>query len=117
MADKRMFNRKVIESDLFLSLSYKAQTLYFHLSMNADDEGFINNAKSIMAMCGCDDDDLEDLIATGYLLQVYPTVLVIRHWYLNNNIPKDRFHSTIIPNWKTRLELVDKVYEVKAHIM
>ena len=117
MAEKRMFARKIVESDDFLALSPKAQMLYFHLNLaGADDEGFVNNARSVMAMCGCGEDELDELIRTGYVLQVYPTVLAITHWHINNNVPKDRFHSTIIPNWKERLDLVDKIYRYKGGI-
>lgn len=116
MAEKRMFAKKIVESDDFLALSPKAQMLYFHLNLNADDEGFLSNTKAIMNMVGCGEDELDELIRTGYVLQVYPTVLVITHWHINNNVPKDRFHSTIIPNWKERLDLVDKIYRYKGGI-
>lgn len=117
MAEKRMFARKIVETDQFLTLSAKAQVLYFHLCLNADDEGFVNNAATIvMPMCNCDDDVLAELIQTGYVLQVYPSIMVITHWYINNNIPKDRFHSSIVPNWKSRLDLVDKIYRIKGGI-
>ena len=52
MAQKRMFNKTVIGSDEFLEMSDSAQNLYFHLSMEADDDGFVDNWKSIMRMTG-----------------------------------------------------------------
>ena len=45
MAEKRMFSRKVTDSDDFLDLPPLSQTLYFHLHMGADDDGFINAPK------------------------------------------------------------------------
>ena len=39
MADRRMFHRLVVESDRFLDLPVGAQLLYFHLGMQADDDG------------------------------------------------------------------------------
>ena len=39
MAERRMFHRLVVESDKFLDLSIGAQALYFHLGMQADDDG------------------------------------------------------------------------------
>lgn len=50
MAEKRMFSMKIIDSDAFLDMPLSTQALYFHLSMRADDDGFLNNAKRIMDM-------------------------------------------------------------------
>ena len=43
MAERRMFAKTIIDSDAFLDMPLSTQSLYFHLSMRADDEGFINN--------------------------------------------------------------------------
>lgn len=48
MAERRMFAKTIIDSDAFLEMPQSTQLLYFHLSMRADDDGFINNPKSIM---------------------------------------------------------------------
>lgn len=58
MANRRMFNKKLIDSDAFLDLPLSAQALYFHLSMRADDDGFIDNANRIQRMIGSNKDDL-----------------------------------------------------------
>lgn len=58
MAERRMFAKKITESDAFLDMPSSTQMLYFHLSMNADDDGFVNNPKKIQRMCGASDDDL-----------------------------------------------------------
>ena len=50
MANRRMFNKKLIDSDMFLDLPLSAQALYFHLAMRADDDGFIDNANRIQRM-------------------------------------------------------------------
>ena len=52
MAEKRMFSNKITQSDPFLAMPASSQNLYFHLNMDADDEGFINRPKSIMRMIG-----------------------------------------------------------------
>ena len=52
MAQKRMFNNSVVGSDEFLEMPDSSQNLYFHLSMQADDDGFVDNWKSIMRMTG-----------------------------------------------------------------
>ena len=45
MAERRMFAKTIIDSDAFLEMPATSQNLYFHLSMRADDEGFINKPK------------------------------------------------------------------------
>ena len=51
MAERRMFSKTIINSDLFLDLPSSAQNLYFHLSLNADDEGFVNSPKKNYEIC------------------------------------------------------------------
>ena len=45
MAERRMFAKKIIDSAAFLDMPLSTHSLYFHLSMRADDEGCINNRK------------------------------------------------------------------------
>ena len=52
MADKRMFSLKIVDSDLFLDMPLSSQCLYFHLSMRADDDGFVDNPKKIIKIIG-----------------------------------------------------------------
>lgn len=47
MAERRMLSKTIINSGLFLDLLSSAQNLYFHLSLNADDEGFVNSPKRL----------------------------------------------------------------------
>ena len=68
MADRRMFSKTIIDSDAFLDMPLSSQALYFHLSMRADDEGFINNPKKIQRMIGASDDDLKILIGKNFLI-------------------------------------------------
>ena len=63
MAERRMFAKTIIDSDVFLDMPHSTQLLYFHLSMRADDDGFINNPKNIMRLASCKEDDLKLLIA------------------------------------------------------
>lgn len=95
MAERRMFAKKIIDSDAFLDMPLSTQSLYFHLSMRADDEGFINNPKRIQRMIGASDDDCKLLIAKGFILVFETGVIVIKHWKIHNYIQKDRFKPTI----------------------
>jgi hypothetical protein len=45
MAERRMFAKTIIDSDAFLDMPLSTQALYFHLSMRADDDGFVNSPK------------------------------------------------------------------------
>lgn len=95
MANRRMFSKKLIDSDAFLDLPLSAQALYFHLSMRADDDGFIDNASRIQRMIGSNKDDLNILIAKSFVLVFDdPGVIVVKHWRMHNYIQKDRYHET-----------------------
>lgn len=104
MAQRRMFSRKITETDRFLEMPLSSQALYFHLNMGADDEGFIDKAKTIQRTIGASDDDMKLLIAKGFLIPFNSGVVVIRHWRIHNYIRSDRFQSTLHQDEKTQLE-------------
>lgn len=104
MAQRRMFSRKITETDRFLEMPLSSQALYFHLNMGADDEGFIDKAKTIQRTIGASDDDMKLLIAKGFLIPFDSGVVVIRHWRIHNYIRSDRFQSTLHQDEKTQLE-------------
>lgn len=103
MAERRMFAKKIIDSDAFLDMPLSTQSLYFHLSMRADDEGFINNPKRIQRMIGASDDDCKLLIAKGFILVFETGVIVIKHWKIHNYIQKDRFKPTMCSEEKKEI--------------
>lgn len=94
MANKRMFNLSIVDSDAFLDLPLSTQALYFHLNMRADDDGFIGNPKRIQALIGASIDDLKLLVAKRFVLIFEDGVLVIKHWRMHNTIQKDRYKKT-----------------------
>lgn len=95
MAERRMFAKTIIDSDAFIDMPLSTQALYFHLSMRADDDGFINNPKRIQRMIGCADDDLKVLMAKRFLLPFDSGVVVIKHWKIHNYIRSDRYKPSI----------------------
>lgn len=103
MAQKRMFDRTITNSDDFLDLPDSSQVLYFHLSMNADDDGFINNWKSIVRMTGTKQDDLKILVAKQFVIPFDSGVIVIKHWRINNYLRNDRYKET---KYKKELSLL-----------
>jgi hypothetical protein len=105
MAERRMFAKTIIDSDAFLDMPTSSQLLYFHLSMRADDEGFINNPKRIQRTIGSSDDDLKILIAKKFIIPFESGVVVIKHWRLHNYIRNDRFKETVYQDEKRQLEI------------
>ena len=105
MAERRMFAKTIIDSDAFLEMPITAQLLYFHLSMRADDDGFINKPKAIMRMCGAKDDDLKILFTKKFIIPFESGVVVIKHWKIHNYIRKDTYTETKYKEEKSLLEL------------
>lgn len=94
MAIKRMFSKKVVDSDAFLDMPLTSQALYFHLNIRADDDGFVGNPKTIQRLVGASEDDLKLLILKGFLIQLDHGVMVVKHWMIHNTIRKDRYTPT-----------------------
>lgn len=94
MAEKRMFSKTIIDSDAFLDMPLSSQALYFHLSMRADDDGFVNNPKKIQRLIGCGDDDLKLLMCKKFLIPFESGIVVIKHWRIHNYIRNDRYKET-----------------------
>lgn len=107
MAERRMFAKTIIDSDAFLDMPLSTQALYFHLSMRADDDGFINSPKKVQRMVGCGDDDLKLLIAKNFLIPFESGVVVIKHWKIHNYIRNDRYKPTVYKEEKSQLYLKD----------
>ena len=103
MAERRMFAKTIIDSDAFIDMPLSTQALYFHLSMRADDEGFINNPRKIQRMVGASDDDLKVLIMKRFILPFESGVVVIKHWKIHNYIRNDRFKPTVYTEEKALL--------------
>lgn len=107
MAERRMFAKTIIDSDAFLDMPLSSQALYFHLSMRADDEGFLNNPKKIMRMVGASEDDLRVLLTKRFILTFDTGVIVIKHWRIHNYIQKDRFKKTVYQEERALLDVKD----------
>ena len=118
MAERRMFAKKITESDAFLDMPSSTQMLYFHLSMNADDDGFVNNPKKIQRMCGASDDDFKLLIAKSFVILFESGIIVIKHWKMHNYIQSDRYRPTDYVDEKSMLGLKkNKAYTLDVNKM
>lgn len=107
MATKRMFSQVVVMSDDFLDMPASSRCLYFSLGMMADDDGFVNNPRSIMRQCGATVDDMRLLLQKGYAITFESGVLVLLHWRINNYLRADRYTPTKYIAEKNRLSLLD----------
>ena len=105
MAERRMFAKTIVTSDAFLDMPASTRCLYFLLGMVADDDGFVNNPKSIMRQAGSTADDLNLLIAKRFILTFQSGVVVIKHWCIHNTIQKDRYKETKYLEEKSTLML------------
>jgi hypothetical protein len=94
MAEKRMFTKKITDSDAFIEMSSAAQALYFHLNQGADDDGFNNQVQMAMWKAHASIDDLKVLLAKNYIIRFESGVIVIKHWRMHNTLRKDRYTPT-----------------------
>lgn len=118
MAERRMFAKTIIDSDAFLDMPLSSQAFYFHLSMRADDDGFINNPKKIQRMVGASDDDFKLLIAKSFLIPFENGIVVIKHWKIHNYIQSDRYKETVYLEEKGMLKLKEnKAYTLDENSM
>ena len=108
MAERRMFSKTIIDSDAFLDMPLSTQALYFHLSMRADDEGFVGNPRKILRMIGASEDDIKILILKRFILTFDSGIVVIKHWKIHNYIQNDRFKETTYLEEKATLTLDGK---------
>ena len=94
MAERRMFSKKVTDSDQFIEMSAAAQALYFHLNQGADDDGFNNQIQNAMFKAHAGVDDLKILMAKRFIIRFDSGVIVIKHWRMHNTLRKDRYIPT-----------------------
>ena len=90
-----MFSKVVTSSARFLKMPQEAQNLYFHLAMNADDDGIVEGF-TIMNMLGSSEDNIRILNAKN-LVKVLNEDLVayIMDWNEHNLIRADRKVNSI----------------------
>lgn len=104
MAERRMFNKTLLLSNSFTRLSRAAAQLYFFLCLTADDDGFADNTESISRMCRCTGRNLQELVDSGWVIHFDSGVIAIAHWFLHNQIKKDRYKPTIFQKERAMLE-------------
>lgn len=103
MAEKRMYSKKITDSDAFIEMASSAQALYFHLNQGADDDGFNNQIQNAIFKAHASIDDLKVLLAKNFIIRFESGVVVIKHWWIHNTLRKDRYTPT---NFQEELKLL-----------
>ena len=107
VANRRMFSRDVVMTDDFLDLPPTTKALYFFLNLEADDDGFVGNPKTIMRLVGTTKEDMKLLIEGNYVLLFNSGVVVITDWTEHNSIRKDRKKPTRFAEEMQQIALVE----------
>lgn len=95
MASRRMFSKVFVRDENFIEMPEGAQSLYFHLGIEADDDGCVQPAQ-VMRITGAKTDSLKILEAKGFVIPLIGgRVMVITHWKMHNLIQKDRYHTSV----------------------
>lgn len=131
MITKRLINCDFLNASSFIScLSNKAKLLYFMFLTNADDKGFVGNAKDIAdTLDRCEEnfentlfgykyiDALQELVTRRLLYEFKDKcdnkVYLIRHWFYHNK--NQQFLTTNYVSFSKQVELIDDEYQLKNH--
>ena len=111
-----MMSKSIIKSDTFLDMPATTQNLYFHMLLDADDDGFINAPKSIMRMIGAKDDDMKVLAAKQFVIPFESGVVVIKDWKIHNYIQNDRYKPSTLAERDLLNIQKDKTYTLKNDV-
>ncbi|UJF14993.1 DnaD domain protein [Jeotgalibaca sp. MA1X17-3] len=95
MAQRRMFSKKITKSARFLRMPSSTQNLYFHLGLEADDDGVVE-AFTVLRITGATEDDLRVLAAKDFIVVLNEDLVsFITDWTEHNKIRADRKVDTI----------------------
>lgn len=111
MAQKRMFDKKITDSDPFGEIPNTTKALYFLAGMNADDRGFFQ-PKRLQRLYGFSDDEFKILIAKKFFILFESGVMVITDWNKNNYLQKTRIIETEYLEELRLLKIINEKYEL-----
>lgn len=110
MAERRMFHAGVVESDAFLDMTPAAQALYFHMGMQADDDGFVNGPRQVCRRCGARMEELQELLDNGFVLW-FDGIAVVKHFRMANTLQNDRIKQLNYPEIAKQIYLLpNRIY-------
>lgn len=107
MAKRRCFSIDVMESDKYLDLSPQAKVLYVHFNLKSDDEGVVINPVSAMRFLGLDKRYLDELIDSGFILDI-EGLYIVAHWQMHNRIPPSKMNPSVYHSKIKKLMLTDE---------
>lgn len=112
MAERRMFAKSVVESARFLKMPVSSQNLYFHLGMNADDDGVVEGY-SVINLVKANEDDLRVLYSKGFVRILNDDLVTfIADWREQNRIrpdrKKDSMYKNLLLQMEPEVELLEK---------
>ena len=90
MCKKIEIDLDMLNSDAFVDMPKSAQLLYFHLLINSNADGIVNNAKAIQRAIRVDDDTINILIQENFVLET-----------------EDVYEYLVVDNLRLRLEMCD----------
>jgi hypothetical protein len=115
MARRRMIGTTVFESDDFLDLPIGARAFYPFAILKADDNGLLNNMRTLMCEFNAPENALPALLKAGFILDLGDNVYAITHWEAQNHVPKSKYTPTAWPDKLAILELrQDNAYHLKS---
>jgi hypothetical protein len=95
MSQRRMFSKRITNSGKFLKMPQSSQSLYFHLGMEADDDGVVE-AYHVMKLTNANEDDLRVLVAKEFIKILNDDMVsFIMDWNEHNLIRPDRKINSI----------------------
>lgn len=116
MAARRMIAKALVSRGRFLKLPAQAQALYFHLIVNADDDGFVE-AFPVMRSIGGDEEDLQLLQDNGFIrIMDADLVTYINEWSEHNLIRQDRKKDSIYKDYLQETEDPEETENTPADI-
>lgn len=93
--------------DDFRDLPHGAQALYIQLCFEADNDGVVNNAKSLLRATGIEKECLDALVEDGYLLKVNGC-FVVTHWWVNNKKDSLNYRAGNHPDVVSQIEQISE---------
>ena len=85
MGERRMISKEIVESAKFLKMPATSQNLYFHLVVNADDDGIVE-AYPVLALTKANEDDLRILVSKNFVFLLNEDLVAfIEDWREFNN--------------------------------
>lgn len=98
MADRRLFNKKVLMSTEFLfELSGEAKNLYLAIGLNTDTYGFVVNYERLMEETRAGVKDMQELINHKFVYLIDKDTLVDLKFQINNRIAPSQQNEPIYP--------------------